>query len=188
MFLGDILKIKAGSLIKGIRLVIPPLTGPADQGVFIDMDKWTVNGLTHAEYDKNKSDPTTRLVPLTLIKDHAIKVVAKDLIDTVCDSDLTTTALLVNSRVMHDAFTVHSNFHTIRAGDIVGMSLGKTIVSFQPEAPEIYRKGTATLCCFHCVLMKQKIYWIRMMSKTRVSFYDEEGTQRRVPKMLMEII
>lgn len=185
MYLSDILNIKAGTLIKGIRLETWPGSSPRQTRFFMDVCGWSIDGVPLSEL---KEDDTTRIVPLTLIEDRVINVVAKELVPTNVATDLTTTALLVNSRVLREAFTVHREFRSIEAGAIVGMSLGTTIVSFQPEAPEIYRKGDASLACFHCVLMKEEVCWIRMMSQKRVAFFDEKNIQGAMSQTEMEII
>jgi len=188
MYLGDILKIKAGGLIKGIRLVSHP---SLPTRYYMNMSGWLIDGTPSAGFYKgagSRDDPTTLIAPLTLIHDRDINAIAKELMPTRNASDLTTTSLLVNSRVMRESFTVHHNFRSVEAGSVVGMSLGDTIVSFQPEAPEIYRKGAASLACFHCVLIKEEVCWIRMMSEKRVAFFDEKKIQDEISSTQMELI
>ena len=187
MILEDILKIKAGTLIKGIRMTGVKDTG-APNSIFMDPHGWTINGMPIAEFDKTRSDPTIRIAALTLAPDRAIKEVAHELIDTEKVGDLTTATLLVNARVLKDVVMYRSQREACREGDLVGMSLGETIVAFQPEAPEIYRKGHATVMCFHSLLIKDQVHWIRTMSNVRVNFYNELVIQEKATELMMEIV
>ncbi len=183
MKLGEILKIKPGTLIKGIRMTGEPVE---NRKMYLDLNAWSINGKTVVDFDKTREDPTMRIAALTLVPDRAMVMDGIQEVKKI--SDITATAMAVNTHLLRDVFIDRSDFGWICEGDIVGMSLGETMVGFVPIGPDIYKKDWCELVCWHRVLIGQKVSWIMMASHSSFHAISDEHLQKKAPDALMEIV
>lgn len=185
MKLGDILKIKSGTLIKGIRMDGEPIE---NRSIYMDLDGWSINGIPLQQFNESREDPTLRIAALTLIPNHVITDVRKNVMETPTLEDLTITDLAINQNVLGEV-PRYAEFCPLAEGDILGMSLGENLLTFMRYSPDIYRKDSWQVVCYHKLLKGDKIWWVKMMSNPLYSsLHTNEKVRKKAAEAVMEIL
>jgi len=170
MHLESILNIKPGQLIKGVSV-----RDREDQQslafVCVNLDGWVINGVK-LEDANVLPDDTIRIVGMTGISDCDIldlgNLVSKITSNRNATKNLNLESLRCNTAVLRDSFWRKSTFVPLAQGEVVGMSLGESILSFFPAGADFYHKNTQEVWCLHRVLHKNNVIWIRLVSQSLV--------------------
>jgi len=163
MRLREILDIAPGKLILGINVI------SASNAAFFNMDGWSLDGIPTSIKNK-RPDDTVRLIALTCLPNPAILKHEESLRKTLYSQEFTFDDLASNSRIIKKLLSDYE-FEHVTEEQMVGMSLGESILSFAPKASDIYRADFYEVCCLHKVLFKQKVIWVRMTTNIRVNFH-----------------
>lgn len=165
--------------------------GSADEtrSIHMNLDGWFIDGVPLKEFDQSrKKDDTLRIAALTLIPNHVIEKERKNVMETLSIDDITVSKLGINQNVLREVFRSGPEFCPLAEGDILGMSLGETILSFLSHS-DIYRKDSWQLVAYHKILKGNKIWWVKLMSGVlNNNYYTNAGTREQVRHALMEIL
>jgi hypothetical protein len=178
MKLGDILALQPGELIKGAHVKDVTISADPTWGqvptFFLNKDGWIINNVK-AEKISSKPDDTVRIMPLTFVQDRDItdlgNRVSKITPDSQLQAELHQKVFSKNSKYLKTLMDKPCDFYAISQGEIVGMSLGETVLMFVPQMDGGYRSDFYDICCWHRILHKNKVIWLLMTTTVRVNFY-----------------
>lgn len=165
MKLAEILGIKAGALIKGIRIDENHSLGHRRN--FLSLDGWMFNNVPLEKPED--PDQTLHFVSLVLVPDPSIKPLLGQIKHISEPSDISVKKLMHNQDLLRHVHMNLPDFCPFTEGSVLGMSLGESIVSFVPQYPNIYKNDYYQIMCWHKILIVDKVAWLKMTSNIRIN-------------------
>jgi len=157
MKLKEVLEIKPGTLIKGLKISLAGTVHFSTEGWMMAQRRLVRNFLTCT--DRNNFS-------YTFYKNIKVQEHINNKVITINnDENFSYATLKKNGRAVVTDMLIHFSQENIVNGECIGMSLGENFIALQPSNYGMYRPDYYYVYILHKILHAQEIKWVILQSK-----------------------